>query len=89
MPVLEAAEDRIMSWSLADENRRLGVSGVVDLDEMETVAAEVIEAFRLLIEPAIDGLGMAVEAVEVDMMTEFFAPFPEFFTLMSSWALFK
>ena len=38
----------------------LGPSGVVDLEDIEIVC-EVMEAFRLLIDPAMDGLGMAVE----------------------------
>ena len=38
----------------------LGPSGVVDLEDIEIVC-EVMEAFRLLIDPAMEGLGMAVE----------------------------
>ena len=54
VPVLEAAECLMRSWSL---KRRFGVSGVVDLEEMLTVC-EVIEAFRLRIDPAVVGLGI-------------------------------
>ena len=61
VPVLDAAEDRMISWSRAEAggNLLLGVSGVVDLEDMDTVW-DVIEALRLRIEPAIDGLGIAV-----------------------------
>lgn len=58
-PDLEGADCRISS--LRDIPR--GVSGVVERDEIETVC-DVIDAFRLLIEPETEGRGI-VEAVEV------------------------
>ena len=49
------------------------MSGVVDLDDMDTVW-DVMDALRLLIEPAMDGLGMAVEAVEAELTLRILEP---------------
>ena len=57
VPVLDGGPDcrRMSSLDIL-----LGPSGVVDLEDIEIVC-EVMEAFRLLIDPAMEGLGMAVE----------------------------